>query len=384
MTSYIVLFLLNIFQEFIKKPSRIWLNQFLWEKDRDPALDPVTDQEEFAAVTPYTQGGLFVDTLRYLHPDQEGAYTNWCTLTGARATNYGRRLDYIFGNVDLVESHLTGASVIPDVEGSDHCPVKAELKCEPVPSKTCPPLCTKLMPEFLGKQQKLSMFFTKLRKEETIENTSCNLSVSATSAVHDVENLSKLKTSVSQTVSKRPAENTKITGTLKKRKTDSKKPETGAKQSSLKSFFNTNLKEQKKVDAFTVEANPPPKPINTVNNAFSSYFNKGAKDFDSQNSMKDSHMPGDKTAASDNVKPVQTEVNTSSNNKTVSAWKNLLGGLGPPPLCKGHKEPCVLRMVKKEGPNKGKQFYTCARGEGLKTNPEARCDFFKWIEKKKS
>lgn len=69
--------------------------------------------------------------------------------------------------------------------------------------------------------------------------------------------------------------------------------------------------------------------------------------------------------------------------QTASAWKNLLGGLGPPPLCKGHQEPCVLRIVKKAGPNKGKQFYTCARGEGHKDNPEARCDFFKWAEKKK-
>lgn len=31
------------------------------------------------------------------------------------------------------------------------------------------------------------------------------------------------------------------------------------------------------------------------------------------------------------------------------------------PLCKGHKEPCVARCVKKEGPNIGRRFYVCAR-----------------------
>lgn len=33
------------------------------------------------------------------------------------------------------------------------------------------------------------------------------------------------------------------------------------------------------------------------------------------------------------------------------------------PLCKGHKEPCVARIVKKQGPNFGRRFYVCARAE---------------------
>lgn len=33
------------------------------------------------------------------------------------------------------------------------------------------------------------------------------------------------------------------------------------------------------------------------------------------------------------------------------------------PLCKGHKEPCVPRVVKKPGPNIGRRFYVCARAE---------------------
>ena len=34
------------------------------------------------------------------------------------------------------------------------------------------------------------------------------------------------------------------------------------------------------------------------------------------------------------------------------------------PLCPAHRERCHLRTVKKAGPNKGRQFYTCPRAEG--------------------
>lgn len=33
------------------------------------------------------------------------------------------------------------------------------------------------------------------------------------------------------------------------------------------------------------------------------------------------------------------------------------------PLCKGHKEPCIARVVRKQGPNFGRRFYVCARAE---------------------
>lgn len=33
------------------------------------------------------------------------------------------------------------------------------------------------------------------------------------------------------------------------------------------------------------------------------------------------------------------------------------------PLCKGHKEPCIARVVKKQGINFGRRFYACARAE---------------------
>ena len=47
---------------------------------------------------------------------------------------------------------------------------------------------------------------------------------------------------------------------------------------------------------------------------------------------------------------------------------------------RGHNEPAVLRTVKKKGPNSGRQFWSCSRGEGKADDPNARCDFFKWVK----
>lgn len=50
------------------------------------------------------------------------------------------------------------------------------------------------------------------------------------------------------------------------------------------------------------------------------------------------------------------------------------------PVCKGHGEQCVSRVVKKAGPTFGRQFYVCARAEGPASNPEANCGYFSWAD----
>ena len=50
------------------------------------------------------------------------------------------------------------------------------------------------------------------------------------------------------------------------------------------------------------------------------------------------------------------------------------------PKCR-HNEPCKLLKVKKAGPNKNRSFYCCARSAGSASDPEARCDFFEWLNK---
>ena len=318
-------------------PSRVWVNQFVWDQDRDTSIADVEDRGDFAGTTRTLTGGKFVDSFRYFYPDKKDAFTNWCTLTGARETNYGRRLDYIFTSIELAKSDLKDCVIMADVEGSDHCPVKAEYFSEFIPAEKCPPLCTKFMPEFCGKQVKLSSFFIK--KEKTIENSD------TTDSQKLAENISQSVTNKADTVSlKRPCSVEKNGNPAKKKKADS----ADSKQGSIKGFF---LKSCSKTEVVEIKIKEP------------------SSDSKEENSVTDTE-----------VKAVNL-VTVKSN--SASAWKNLLQGPPPPPLCKGHQEPCVLRTVKKPGPTKGKQFFVCARGEGHSSNPEARCDFFKWVDYKK-
>lgn len=69
----------------------------------------------------------YVDTFRHLHPQETGAYSYWDMKTRARDRNVGWRIDYFFVSPDLV-SRVNEANILPDVYGSDHCPVELILK----------------------------------------------------------------------------------------------------------------------------------------------------------------------------------------------------------------------------------------------------------------
>ena len=82
--------------------------------------------EERGGMTKLLNAG-FVDTFRYLHPDQGGIYTWWSYLRRARRTNAGWRIDYFLVSEDLADRVLS-ASIYDEVLGSDHCPVGLELE----------------------------------------------------------------------------------------------------------------------------------------------------------------------------------------------------------------------------------------------------------------
>jgi exodeoxyribonuclease-3 len=68
----------------------------------------------------------YVDTFRYFYPDLPEQYTWWSVPTRARERNIGWRLDYFFIVREALE-RVTGAFILPDVSGSDHCPVGISL-----------------------------------------------------------------------------------------------------------------------------------------------------------------------------------------------------------------------------------------------------------------
>lgn len=68
----------------------------------------------------------FVDSFRYLHPDEVGAYSWWSYRANARAKNAGWRIDYFLVS-QRIQSDIKAAYIMPDVLGSDHCPVCLEI-----------------------------------------------------------------------------------------------------------------------------------------------------------------------------------------------------------------------------------------------------------------
>ena len=81
--------------------------------------------EERQGITNLINAG-FIDTFRYLHPD-EVRYTWWSHWGHARENNVGWRIDYFFISKAL-KSHLKSAEIYEHYQGSDHCPVSIELE----------------------------------------------------------------------------------------------------------------------------------------------------------------------------------------------------------------------------------------------------------------
>ncbi len=67
----------------------------------------------------------FVDTFREFH-EGNGHYTWWSYMGGARARNVGWRIDYFCISPQL-KSSMSNAYILPEVMGSDHCPVVLEI-----------------------------------------------------------------------------------------------------------------------------------------------------------------------------------------------------------------------------------------------------------------
>ena len=68
----------------------------------------------------------FTDTFRYLHPDATGAYSWWSMRFRARERNAGWRIDYFIVS-NRVADRIREASILPDIYGSDHCPVLLDI-----------------------------------------------------------------------------------------------------------------------------------------------------------------------------------------------------------------------------------------------------------------
>lgn len=68
----------------------------------------------------------FIDTFRYLYPDQTDSYSWWSYMFHAREKNAGWRIDYFLTSSSL-QNRLEDAKIHMQVMGSDHCPVELDI-----------------------------------------------------------------------------------------------------------------------------------------------------------------------------------------------------------------------------------------------------------------
>ncbi|XP_038171957.1 DNA-(apurinic or apyrimidinic site) endonuclease 2 [Arvicola amphibius] len=274
--------------------------------------------------------GLFMDSYRWFHPKQERAFTCWSVVSGARHLNYGSRLDYVLGDRSLVIDTFQSSFLLPDVMGSDHCPVGAVLTVSCVPAKQCPALCTRFLPEFAGTQLKILRFLVPLEQEPVRVQTVLQPS-------HQIQ--VQKHPSKARMHSTRPRKSQGVSQRNQKNLMSYFQPSSSLPQPSP----GVELPSLPLVGPLTIPETPEKVTVATV----------------VEDKVKDSEAKNEK------------EVRTSF-------WKSMLSGPSPMPLCGGHREPCVMRTVKKAGPNLGRQFYMCARPRGPPSDPAARCNFFLW------
>ncbi|MEE6460924.1 hypothetical protein FKM82_001137 [Ascaphus truei] len=125
----------------------------------------------------------------------------------------------------------------------------------------------------------------------------------------------------------------------------------------------------------------------SANNKYSNMENKSGKRRGSENEHRTNAlnaMNGGSPASNWNSfnhpqKKLKTEHTTPKSNSPVSSPRvNMTGGPSAlnttSPHCSKHERPCALQVVKKDGDNKGRQFYGCSLPR------ESRCEFFKWAD----
>ena len=82
-------------------------------------------QQEIDGLQRYLDHG-FIDTFREFN-QEPGNYTYWSYMFNARAKNIGWRIDY-FLTSKILKDKIKKSFILPEVLGSDHCPVGIELE----------------------------------------------------------------------------------------------------------------------------------------------------------------------------------------------------------------------------------------------------------------
>ncbi|KAG0626414.1 hypothetical protein M758_2G123800 [Ceratodon purpureus] len=426
-------------------------------------------------------GGPFLDVFRVIHPTREEAYTCWNQKSGAEEFNYGSRIDLIiaagtcfhqvqsednalkdddnhhfgvceFEDCDILQQFKRfkvdslprrGGENYEKLEGSDHAPVYVQLKRQPpLDQHDVPPLAARFMPELRGRQQSIVSLLQKRPAGSQFTDIEAGCTV---------REAKKLSPPVATLVMKKGSKATK--------KLDSQK----GKQKNLRSFFTSPTAKGKEntEDANIVKSISQcsdseilvktsvvqtQEQVDSPQNEFSFLPESDVGSTDASASqvsqitsaeilpLSESQTFNEEPVDLSSIRAINYDTNsevqksdfeTSQQAAAKTEWQRIQRAMmNRVPLCSGHNEPCVARIVKKPGPNLGRTFHCCGRAQvrpflppytsafhvvtgfcfvaglqmlplvsemicgwlcmqGPASNPEARCDYFEWQNKDK-
>ncbi|KAK3006640.1 hypothetical protein RJ639_016418 [Escallonia herrerae] len=384
-------------------------------------------------------GGSFFDVFRAKHPERREAYTCWPTNTGAEEFNFGTRIDHILiaGSClhevhnleghDFVTCHVAECNILTQfkrwkpgntprwkggrsikLEGSDHAPVCISLFEIPnIPQHSTPSFSTRYCPQVEGCQQTLVSMLMRRQSAAKVNTTggssssdekvvvqSCNQSVKSSVEAYKLsgksldqprptEDSASVTDECSQAsfhdVSNKMLLNLGNNNTKQMRCVypNKKARHSQSSQLSLTSFFQKTSK--------CTGGDHSSDAVISLNQADLSSSNhySGIASMNDDESVILEKSDLNICASSQNLVEFDACQSSEKEKRSVALleWQRIQQHMQSSiPLCKGHGESCVSRIVKKEGPNSGRRFYVCARAEGPASNPEANCGYFKWAD----
>lgn len=388
-------------------------------------------------------GGQFFDVFRAKHPERKEAYTCWASSTGAEEFNYGSRIDHILisrsclhqelnmQGHDFMTCHVKECDILLQfkrwkpgntprhmwkggktikLEGSDHVPVCMSLMDVPdTPEHNTPTLSARYDPVIRGCQQTIVSVLMKRLVAERAKNevsspfpdsnintesfgenvrssfTECGAScfpsdASPTTSNPESEIVIPSTNSHARGCTSKRSENTKATTPTSAKK---KARQSQYSQLSLKSFFQKTTNQGDGIESSSTDISLDQSDV-LKHNHDSQETPTGDDDDESNNNHKQQPELNLSVSSQDRSElNVCGSLENEKNNVALLEWRRIQQLMqNSIPLCKGHNEPCVLRVVKKAGPNLGRRFYSCARAEGPAFNPETNCKYFKWAASK--
>ncbi|GMM38243.1 DNA-(apurinic or apyrimidinic site) lyase [Saccharomycopsis crataegensis] len=304
------------------------------------------------------------DLIRVKHGRKLKMYTCWNTIKNYRSINLGSRIDLILC-CETFKKHFVDGGILPDLNGSDHCPVYCDFKFDEVMNDLQPPIeKDAYVPRFeakyvfsLNELTIINMFknfnkYSILGKRKNEEPAKIEKNDNDVHIVKEEVVSKKPKPSISIDLATKNGENKKIVYV-------SRKKENQKNQKPISSFFKVAKKPAKDL---------PKSP--TTNN--DDLIEQAKKALDAEKS--------------DVVEIVSVTKNSNASKSVLSIIGSKYSNA---PECH-HSEECILKTSMTDK-NKGRKFWCCKK-PAIKSNTDVlrrstvkdrfdsdtSCGFFQW------